>query len=262
MSTWLPSRWPEAARAAVLALERELVGFSLPPAGDELDRSGWSPDPPGAWCGRCGAGRPAVARSSRGCPECRGRRLPFESIVRLGGYGEPLDGWILRIKRRAWHAMAERLGDLLAAQCLVAWGPRPIDAVVPVPMPTVRRIWRGIDHSSALAARVAKAFRVPLVHALVHAGGRTQVGRSRTERLRRRSPFRLHPRVERPSRWPNMVLVDDVLSTGSTIRQAANLLRELDDSVRVRVAVAAVAELDASQARPIQPFSRLEGLDS
>lgn len=233
-----------ALGATVRTLERDLIGFDLPPPRVELAESGWSPDRPGAWCLRCGSGRPVTSRSSRGCPECRGRRLPYDAIVRLGAYREPLDGWLLRIKRRRWHAMAETLGDLLAAQCRAVWGPEPFDAVVPIPMPFLRRAWRGIDHSGMLAARMAAAFRVPVERPLVHGGGRTQVGRSRTERLRRRSPFRLDERaVRRCESLGRVVLVDDVRSTGSTIRQAARLLGERCPRLGIRAAVAAIAEL-------------------
>lgn len=239
---------------AVRAVEREVLGFALPPPADELIVTGWSPDRPGAWCLRCGSGRPAASRSSRGCPDCRGKRLAYESIVRLGAYREPLDGWLLRIKRRRWHAMAETLGDALARQCREVWGPDPFDAVVPIPMPFLRRMWRGIDHSALLASRVARAFRMPVVRALVHQGGRTQVGRSRTERLRRRSPFRLEESlVRRCERLERLVLVDDVRSTGSTVRQAASLLRERLPNVEIRVAVAAIAELDGLDSAPSPP---------
>jgi predicted amidophosphoribosyltransferase len=253
------SRLLQAIRSAVRWLERDLIGFELPPPDEELAETAWCPDAPGRWCLRCGSGRPATSRSSRGCPECRGRRLPFESIVRLGSYREPLDGWLLRIKRRRWHAMAETLGDLLAEQCRIVWGPVPFDAAVPIPMPSLRRTWRGIDHAAMLASRVAKAFRIPVVRPILHSGGRTQVGRSRTERLRRRSPFRINAvEAGRCERFRRVVLVDDVRSTGSTVRQAANLLRDHLPGVEVRVAVIAIAE---SEAR-ITGSSAAAGLDS
>ena len=246
-------------RSAVRSLERDLIGFTLPPPEQELAETGWSPDLPGRWCERCGSGRPAPSRSSRGCPDCRGRRLPFESIVRLGAYREPLDGWLLRIKRRRWHRMAETLGDLLARQCGAVWGPTPFDAVVPIPMPPLRRVWRGIDHAGMLADRVARAFRVPVIRPVLHGGGRTQVGRSRTERLRRRSPFRINEAaVGRCAGVRRLVLVDDVRSTGSTVRQAANLLRACLPEIEVRVAVAAIAELEVRNA----PVHERRALDS
>lgn len=243
MISWRIPRIVPALSLGLQSVERELLGYELPPPDSELADRGWAPDPPGSWCPRCGSGRPVLSRSSRGCPECRGRRLPFDSVVRLGAYREPLDGWLLRIKRRSWHSMAERLGDELGAQCLAVWGPSSIDGVVPVPMPLLRRLWRGIDHSAALASRVARALSVPVVRLLVHAGDRTQVGRSRTERLRRRSPFRLHPwALARGRGLRRVALIDDVRSTGSTVRQACRLLAEQFEGLEIRVAVVAIAE--------------------
>jgi predicted amidophosphoribosyltransferase len=255
IGTGTARRLAHAMRTAIRSLERELIGFALPPADEELAGSGWSPDPPGDWCLRCGSGRPAAGRSSRGCPDCRGRRLPFGSIVRLGTYREPLDGWLLQIKRRRWHAMAEVLGDLLANQCRAVWGPAAFDAVVPVPMPPLRRIWRGIDHSRMLADRVALGFRVPVTELLGHEGGRTQVGRSRTERLRRRSPFRIDPAAARRCAGiGRLLVVDDVRSTGSTIRQAANLIRFHLPDAEIRAAVVAVAERESGNSGYIRPL--------
>jgi len=236
-------------RRLLHGVEASLLGFELPPVSREL--AGWQADPPGAWCLRCGSGRPLESRSSRGCPECRARRLPYEGLIRLGSYRPPLDGWIRAVKGRRWPAMAEALGDLLGERCRALPGLPTFDAVVPVPTPWLRRAWRGIDHSGVLAARVARALGRPVRCPLRQREGPTQVGQSRTDRLRRGNPFVARGPVARVlGDDRTLLLVDDVRSTGSTLRQAARALRAIDAGVLVWGAVVAVADLGPEPGTP------------
>jgi adenine/guanine phosphoribosyltransferase-like PRPP-binding protein len=55
-----------------------------------------------------------------------------------------------------------------------------------------------------------------------------------------------------------LALVDDVRSTGSTVRQASRLLKECLPGIEIRVAVVAIAEREVQGGRR----ERQEGLDS
>ncbi|MBL9119731.1 MAG: ComF family protein [Phycisphaerae bacterium] len=136
--------------------------------------------------------------------------------------------------------MARRLGVILGNQVLSALRPDQLpEAVVPIPMPQVRRLVRGIDHADEIAHGVSQVLKVPLWRPLWHVPGRTQVSRSQSER--RRATHRLEakrrllhfltdgrsvPR-EHQSRYRRVLLVDDVRTTGATLEQAARVLRSL-----------------------------------
>jgi predicted amidophosphoribosyltransferase len=102
------------------------------------------------------------------------------------------------------------LTDLLPAQA---------EALVPVPRRLPRRLRYGIDPARVLARRMAERAGLPLVEALaVGWWGPPHAGASRRERTAPIFSLRVAPP-------PRCVLVDDVLTTGSTLRAAATATR-------------------------------------
>lgn len=109
--------------------------------------------------------------------------------------------------------MAERIEWLVPAHLLGG-------AIVPVPPAALRLRRRGFDPTGELAAALAARLGVPLEPCLVRRGGGRQVGRRRAERIAH------PPRIEARCAVPRSVLlVDDVLTTGSTLTACAKALR-------------------------------------
>jgi len=208
---------------ALLEAERTLLGFERAPVQAVLDACGWRPDRVVHYCQWCGVTRPPL---SVDCEACRGRRLPWELVVRLGAYEHPLAQWICEIKYGRWDAMAHTLGGLLAERVrirAVLGGCSP-SLVVPVPMPPVRRFIRGIDHARCLGKATARRLEVPIASPLAQSAGRPQASRVASDRRRRASPFR--------ARWASrrldgqtVLLIDDVKTSGRTALSAARALR-------------------------------------
>jgi predicted amidophosphoribosyltransferase len=92
-----------------------------------------------------------------------------------------------------------------------------------VPVPTTRRrvAERGFDQSVALARLVAVRRGVTSAELLAKRGG-PQEGRGRLERLAAAGRFRLRPTTPLPA---VVTLLDDVCTTGATLRDAAAVLR-------------------------------------
>jgi len=106
-----------AQRARLLrGLEHSLFGSRMPDAHAILTAAAWTREPLDAACPRCGTSRAPFEHVREGCAECRGRRLAWDGLVRLGRYAPPLSQWTPAIKRRAWRAMALALGAELGRQ--------------------------------------------------------------------------------------------------------------------------------------------------
>jgi ComF family protein len=221
--------------------ERLLLGFERSPPGRLLQSSGWKPDDFSEYCSTCGIGvRPL--RFACGCTD--GVRRPHANVVRLGAYAEPLSSWVCMIKFERWRSMGEllarHLADALAASLEVTCPDRRKPLLVPVPMPRIRRFSRGIDHTRVLVDVISARNGWPSRRVLRQTSGRPQAASNASQRASRRNPFRWNGRA-RSLEGQDVILVDDVLTTGRTARSAARLLRARGAG-RVTLGVIAVTE--------------------
>jgi competence protein ComFC len=103
---------------------------------------------------------------------------------------------------------------------------RTFDAIVPVPLHPARRRERGFNQAELLARILSAETRIPLRPALERVRyTTTQTAFDRTERMENlHNAFRLRKNVGvQDSR---VLLVDDVLTTGSTLSECARILRK------------------------------------
>jgi ComF family protein len=171
--------------------------------------------PPGDGCPRCG--RPGRATV---CGACLAHPPAFEAVQAGGLFGGPLADAIHALKYGDRPALARPLGRWLAAAVPLP----PGAAVLAVPLGRKRRLTRGYDQAGRLAGWVARAGGAPLLAGALRRVRETppQVGRSRVARAANvAGAFAADSRrvVGR-----ELVLVDDVVTTGATADAAARAL--------------------------------------
>jgi predicted amidophosphoribosyltransferase len=96
----------------------------------------------------------------------------------------------------------------------------PVDLVVWAPTSKARRRQRGFDPAEVLARPAARRLHVPARPVLVRVGGGAQTGRDLAARTGDPPRFVARRRVQGA-----VLLVDDVLTTGTTLASAAAVLR-------------------------------------
>lgn len=151
---------------------------------------------------------------------CESCAPPFSRAWCVGERSGELKKLIDDFKFERVRAAHKPLARLLCEQI----GQLPEDAVV-VPVPTVAAHvrQRGYDHALLLARAVAKYQGAPLKRLLVRSTASRQRGATKTERDRQASrAFKARGTVE-PGRV--YVIVDDITTTGATLRHAARVLR-------------------------------------
>ncbi len=174
-----------------------------------------------------------------GCTECRGVTLGFERAVRLGPYRGRLRDAVLRTKALAGEGLADRLGRLFAEQRgsdLRAAGP---ELVAPVPLHWWRKWGRGYNQAEAVARELAAGLGVPFAPRLLRRVRWTPQQLQPTRVARRenvRGAFRVRGGARAAGK--TVLVVDDVMTTGSTLGEAARALRGAG-AARVVVAVLA-----------------------
>jgi ComF family protein len=188
-------------------------------------------------CPRCaGTVGPFTNRSDR-CLHCRQESFAFESVIRLGPYDGPWREAALRLKHHTGEGLAELLGELWAERCRPQVAAVGAACVVPVPLHWWRRWRRGYNQSAALAHGLAAALGLPCrprwLRRVRHTPAQHLLPRSaRRDNLRGAFRASASARV----RGATVLLVDDVMTTGSTAHEAAAALRK-KGAARVVVAV-------------------------
>jgi ComF family protein len=170
---------------------------------------------------------------------CNERHRSWCRVIRLGNYEPPLSECILSGKYAAWDVGLEYLGAMLGHQIKGCVPPNSI--LVPVPMPLSRRFFRGINHTKVLALHASRAAGLHMRCPLWRREGAPQASKTASARLKmKHNSMLLHPLAR--VRGKNVVLIDDVLTTGKTIEIAASKLLSAGVS-SIRVAVLAVTKM-------------------
>lgn len=230
------------------AIESYWLDLRVPPLPARLERVGWVPDPIDRCCMRCGAGCGEFESRAGRCQACDDwTEPPWDRLVRVGTYDFPWRSIVHDIKFTAWRRLGVDAGRMLGdrVRATMAWeiaegrlDPSTLElgvGVVPMPDSPLRRLSRGIDHALAIARGVAAGqdadagpARWVVVRPLWREWRPSQVDVRPSDRAANASAS-VHARrwYRAPRPLPRFwLVVDDVVTTGSTMRATCRALRQ------------------------------------
>lgn len=208
-----------------------------------LQQMGHGAGPSCPRCGRSLAGQRQLDGQLLPCPFCAGKSWAFSEARSIGPYEGALRLAVHRLKFRGQQDYGRVLGDVLYRSVESDWW-EAADFIVPVPLHTERLRQRGYNQAEIVAGQLAMQANKPLRQILVrHQPTNPQTGLSQQQRQRNvQGAFRIALGQERWVKGKRLLLVDDVLTTGSTLDACARILRQAG-AAEVRVATLAITNL-------------------
>jgi ComF family protein len=168
------------------------------------------------------------------CPRCARnfsdeRPSPIDGMRAVAYLEGSMREAIHALKYDYIRGLAVPLGEMLAEYYRNA--PLPADVIVPVPLHRRRKRERGYNQSALLAQQLGSAVQIPVRLDLLR---RHRYTRSQTRLNPQQRSQNVHgafscaslPGVVQAIAGQRLLLVDDVLTTGATLRECAQVLRD------------------------------------
>ena len=175
-------------------------------------------------CMRCG--RPLQDESGEYCPDCVSMRHWLDRGVGVFPYQSAVRRMVMDLKFRGKTANARLLGRWMAAYVkpeLPLWRP---DVLVPVPLHPRKLRKRGYNQARLLAEGVGAALGLPVDARLVRRKNSTEAQMRLGRLARQRNLEQAFAIGKGRKARGNILLVDDIYTTGSTVDAIARVLKE------------------------------------
>ena len=178
------------------------------------------------YCRRCGL---PLNSAGSPCPACRSRRRMFSFARSFGPFDERLQQIVHLLKYRHRKSLAEPLARLLASVIERDRRFDNMEAVVPVPLHSVKARTRGYNQSELIASYLAREVGLRLLKKSLRRTRNTpsQSGLGSAQReINVRGAFAV--RNPETISGKRLILVDDVLTTGATVDACVQALLQAD----------------------------------
>jgi ComF family protein len=162
------------------------------------------------------------------CPACEADLAPNDAHELESGYvpfryAYPIDHLVRGLKFRGELACGRVLGELFAARVVANAVTLP-ELIIPVPLGRQRYLRRGFNQAHELALPIQCATRIPVRNDLVIRHRETAEQAALDPESRRKNVRRAFT-VVAPLPARHVAILDDVVTTGSTAAEVANVLR-------------------------------------
>lgn len=185
------------------------------------------PEPWQPGCPKCGSliARPGTFGDT--CALCKDVPLRFDSAVALGNYQGMLKRLVLDLKRDLNESLTWQLGRLLGQRLKRHDFFANADLLLPVPIHWKRRWKRGFHAAGVIAEGVCSTTGVSVGEKMVSCQRLTEKqgtlsGQKRFDNVK--NAFELRPLVS--VEGSNIVIVDDVMTSGATLGELARMLKK------------------------------------
>lgn len=158
------------------------------------------------------------------CASCQIKKPAFHHAHIPLHYSQPVSQWIQRFKFNNDLTRGKILADLFC-DSLNKSDIEQIDALIPVPLHPSRTRQRGYNQALWLARQISSYAKIPVDHKLVQRACNTPP-QTKLNYHQRQKNLQGAFQLSRKCTYTSVAIIDDVVTTGSTVNEVARLLTD------------------------------------
>ncbi len=164
-------------------------------------------------------------QTKHNCSSCASKKTLLTAVGASFNYAGPVLSLIKKLKYAQMPYLAEGIGGFMAAQFMELNWPIP-DIIVPVPQSFSHWLRRGYNQAELLSNNLSSILKTPVVNLLKRSSeDYSQAGLNHEQRLKLTGkPITLKQKGLLHDK--NILLIDDVFTTGVTLEKCAEALME------------------------------------
>jgi ComF family protein len=157
------------------------------------------------------------------CEECQSQPPPYTHIQTIFSYNHPVGQLIIAAKYRQDLVVLKFLGELMGQRLITQ--PRP-QVLIPVPLHLSRLRQRGYNQSLELAKVISKHTGIPIANQACKRIKNTLPQTTLSGKQRQNNVKDAFKLIKIAPDWQHIALIDDVVTTSSTITQLAQIFKQ------------------------------------
>lgn len=175
-------------------------------------------------CKKCG--KPIQSQEKEYCFDCQKRRVHYEQGRSLWLHEKPVSSSIYNFKYKNKRVYGEVYGRELAEQFGTLIRMWKIDVLIPVPIHRKRMRKRGYNQAEIIARELGNRMNIPVDTSVIIRERETMPQKELGQKNRRKNLKKAFRLTGKRMRGKNILLIDDIYTTGSTIEAMAELLKK------------------------------------
>lgn len=161
-----------------------------------------------------------------GCKECESNNYLFKQLICVGSYDGILKNLIYRFKYDKQYGLAFPLAELLFKKCFPKINKKNFDFIIPIPLHLEKEKVRGYNQTELISIVLSNLVNLPMLKVLERIKFTSpQYFLNKQQRLQNlKDAFVIKPNYSKIIKEKNLILIDDIFTTGSTINEATRVL--------------------------------------
>ena len=156
------------------------------------------------------------------CGPCRTQPPKYDRVISAFAYANPVRQLISQFKYQRQLAIGSLLSEALVDAVMES--STSVEAILPVPLHQSRIRQRGFNQALELARPLANKLKLPLLLSQVNRQ-RNTAEQSSLSRKHRLTNLKMAFTLNEPIPYRSLAIVDDVMTTGSTVSELSKLLK-------------------------------------